>query len=78
MAVIKSFAIEDVEQKNFDHENRNFLDKAIEHTKWNAKSFAVVNTVTDIAPLLVIGYSGYLVVNEQSDGRCNGCLYGLY
>ena len=64
MAVIKSFAIEDVEQKNFDHENRNFLDKAIEHTKWNAKSFAVVNTVTDIAPLLVIGYSGYLVVHD--------------
>lgn len=64
MAVIKSFAIEDVEQKNFDRENRNFLDKAIEHTKWNAKSFAVVNTVTDIAPILVIGYSGYLVVQE--------------
>lgn len=64
MAIIKSFAIEDVEQKKFDHENRNFLDKAIEHTKWNAKSFAAVNTVTDIAPLLVIGYSGYLVVHD--------------
>ena len=39
------------------------MDKAVEHSKWNAKSFAVVNTVTDIAPLLVIGYSGYLVIN---------------
>ena len=27
MPVIKSFAIEDFEQKKFDHENRNFLDK---------------------------------------------------
>ena len=63
MPVIKSFAIEDVEQKKFDRENSNFLDKAVEHSKWNAKSHAVVNTVTDIAPLLVIGYSGYLVIN---------------
>jgi len=65
MPVIKSFAIEDVEQKNFDRENSNFLDKAVEHSKWNAKSHAVVNTVTDIAPLLVIGYSGYLVINDS-------------
>lgn len=63
MPVIKSFAIEDFEKKNFDRENSDFLDKAIEHTRWNAKSFAVVNTVTDIAPLLVIGFSGYLVIN---------------
>lgn len=63
MSVIKSFAIEDKEQKRFDHTNSNFLDKAIEHTKWNAKAFAVVNTITDIAPLLVIGFSGYQVIN---------------
>lgn len=63
MPVIKSFAIEDFEQKKFDHENRNFLTKAIDHTKWNAKAFAVVNTITDIAPLLVIGVSGYQVIN---------------
>ncbi len=55
MPVIKSFAIEDFEQEKFDHVNKNFLDKAIDHSKWNAKSFAVVNTITDIAPLLVIG-----------------------
>lgn len=62
MPVIKSFAIEDFEQKQFDKQNKNFLDKALEHTSWNAKSFAVVNTITDIAPLLVIGYSAYLVI----------------
>ncbi|WP_302053255.1 ABC transporter ATP-binding protein [Bacillus sp. FJAT-29790] len=59
MAVIKSFAIEDYEQTQFDRQNGNFLAKAIDHTKWNAKAFAVVNTITDIAPLIVIGYSGY-------------------
>jgi ATP-binding cassette, subfamily B, putative efflux pump len=62
MPVIKSFAIEDEEQKRFDAQNSNFLTKAIDHTKWNAKAFAVVNTITDIAPLLVIGFSGYQVI----------------
>ncbi len=62
MAVIKSFAIEDYEQTQFDKQNDNFLTKAIDHTKWNAKAFAVVNTITDIAPLLVIGYSAYQVI----------------
>lgn len=62
MAVVKSFAIEDYEQTQFDIQNKNFLAKAIDHTKWNAKAFAVVNTITDISPLLVIGYSGYQVI----------------
>ena len=62
MAVIKSFATEDYEQGNFDRQNSNFLQKAIDHTKWNAKAFAVVNTITDISPLLVIGYAGYQVI----------------
>jgi ATP-binding cassette, subfamily B, putative efflux pump len=63
MPVIKSFAIEDFEQTKFDKQNRNFLTKALEHTSWNAKAFAVVNTITDVAPLLVIGYSAYLVIS---------------
>lgn len=63
MPVIKSFAIEDYEQERFSKQNKNFLDKALQHTGWNAKSFAVVNTITDIAPLLVIGYAGYEVIN---------------
>lgn len=62
MPVIKSFAIEDEEQKRFDTQNSNFLEKALDHTKWNAKAFAVVNTITDVAPLLVIGFSGYQVI----------------
>ena len=62
MPVIKSFAIEEYEQKQFDKQNNNFLIKATDHTRWNAKSFAVVNTITDIAPLIVIGYSAYQVI----------------
>ncbi|PLT31862.1 ABC transporter ATP-binding protein [Peribacillus deserti] len=62
MPVIKSFAIENYEQERFSKQNHNYLTKALNHTKWNAKSFGVVNTITDISPLLVIGYSGYLVI----------------
>lgn len=63
MPVIKSFAIEEFEQTQFDKQNKNFLEKALEHTSWNAKAFSAVNTITDIAPLLVIGYSAYLVIH---------------
>ncbi|PID20776.1 multidrug ABC transporter ATP-binding protein [Sporosarcina sp. P3] len=63
VSIIKSFAIEDKEQERFDEVNNKFLDRAIEHTRWNAKAFAVVNTITDVAPLLVIGYAGYQVIN---------------
>nr|WP_276561670.1 ABC transporter ATP-binding protein [Bacillus sonorensis] len=63
MPVIRSFAIEDHEQKQFDHENGNFLDKAIRHTAWNAKTFAVVNTITDLAPLIIITVAGYHVIH---------------
>lgn len=63
ISIIKSFTLEQHEQKLFDQENGEFLDRSIDHTKWNAKSFAVVNTITDIAPLLIIGYAGYQVIN---------------
>ncbi len=65
MTVIRSFALEDYEQNQFDKRNSNFLTRAIDHTKWNAKTFAVVNTITDIAPLLVIVFAGILVINED-------------
>ncbi|HZW67651.1 MAG TPA: ABC transporter ATP-binding protein [Pseudogracilibacillus sp.] len=63
IAVTRSFALEDYEQEQFDHYNERFLNKAIEHTKWNAYTFAVTNTITDLAPLLVIGYAAYEVIN---------------
>ncbi|MFO3689507.1 ABC transporter ATP-binding protein [Staphylococcus felis] len=63
MLVIKSFAIEDNEARNFDIRNRNFLNKAFKHTRWNAYSFSAINTVTDIGPLIVIGYGAFLAIN---------------
>ncbi|TQS70646.1 ABC transporter ATP-binding protein [Ornithinibacillus gellani] len=63
--VTRSFALEDYEQEQFDKRNGNFLDKAITHTEWNAKTFAVTNTITDLAPLLVIGFAGYQVINAS-------------
>ncbi|KOS71559.1 multidrug ABC transporter ATP-binding protein [Lysinibacillus contaminans] len=64
MSIIKSFTLEKHEQKIFDEANGEFLEKALDQTKWNAKSFAVVNTITDVAPLLVIAYAGYQVIND--------------
>ena len=61
--VTRSFALEDYEQDQFSKRNATFLDKALKHTNWNAKTFAVTNTITDLAPLLVIAYSGYQVIN---------------
>ncbi|MGB3262167.1 ABC transporter ATP-binding protein [Paenisporosarcina sp.] len=63
MSIIKSFALEKHEQQIFDKANGEFLEKAVDHTKWNAKAFAVVNTITDVAPLLVIAYAGYQVIH---------------
>ncbi|MBP2078683.1 ABC transporter ATP-binding protein [Oceanobacillus polygoni] len=60
--VTRSFALEDYEQTQFVERNGNFLDKALDHTKWNAKTFAVTNTITDLAPLLVIAFAGYQVI----------------
>ncbi|WP_285874540.1 ABC transporter ATP-binding protein [Halalkalibacter oceani] len=65
MNVIRSFALEEYEQDQFAKRNGHFLTKAIDHTKWNAKTFAVVNTITDVAPLLVIFVSGYFVITGQ-------------
>lgn len=61
-AVIRSFANEDYEQEEFDKRNHNFLTKALKHTDWNAKTFAVTNTITDLAPLLVIAFAAYQVI----------------
>ncbi len=63
MSVIKSFAIEDNEAVNFDKHNSNFLQRAFTHTRWNAYSFAAINTVTDLGPLIVIGFGAVLAIN---------------
>ncbi|UMT80020.1 SAV1866 family putative multidrug efflux ABC transporter [Staphylococcus roterodami] len=63
ISVVKSFAIEDNEAKTFDKKNTNFLTRALQHTRWNAYSFAAINTVTDIGPIIVIGVGAYLAIS---------------
>ncbi|HDR3195369.1 TPA: SAV1866 family putative multidrug efflux ABC transporter [Staphylococcus aureus] len=63
ISVVKSFAIEDNEAKNFDKKNTNFLTRALKHTRWNAYSFAAINTVIDIGPIIVIGVGAYLAIS---------------
>ncbi|TDQ33742.1 ABC transporter ATP-binding protein [Aureibacillus halotolerans] len=65
ISVIRGFALEDHEEKQFAKRNDNFLARALDHTRWNAKTFAVINTVTDIAPLLVLGFATYRVIEGQ-------------
>ncbi|WP_431800410.1 ABC transporter ATP-binding protein [Halobacillus andaensis] len=61
--VTRSFALEDYEQRQFDTRNSNFLNKALKHTNWNAYTYSITNTITDLAPLLVIAFAGYLVIS---------------
>jgi ATP-binding cassette, subfamily B, putative efflux pump len=62
ISVIRAFHLEKHEQRQFQKRNRHFLDRAFAHAKWNAQTFAAINTITDIAPLLVIGFSAVQVI----------------
>lgn len=62
ISVIRSFALENYDQKQFGGTNKAFLQKGLAQSRWNAWTFAIINTLTDIAPLLVIGYGGYQVI----------------
>jgi ABC-type multidrug transport system fused ATPase/permease subunit len=61
--VIRSFTLEKQETIWFGNKNTRFLNKALSHTRWNALTFSVVNTLTDIAPIMVIGFGAYQVIN---------------
>ena len=68
ISVIRAFHLEDHEQKQFEQRKTAFFkDKALNQTRWVAKTFAAINTITDLAPILVIGVSGYLVVQGTAD-----------
>lgn len=62
MPVIKSFTLEETERVNFDRKNENFLNRAFALTRWNALTNAIINTLTDLAPLLVLFYGGFQVL----------------
>lgn len=63
MQVTRSFALEEYEREKFEEKNTNFLNKALMHTRWTARTFATVNTLTDLGPLIVIAFSAYEVIH---------------
>ncbi|WP_168120214.1 ABC transporter ATP-binding protein [Paenibacillus sp. HB172176] len=65
MAVIKSFTLEEKERVQFGEKNGSFLDRALALTRWNALTNMIVNTLTEIAPLLVLFYGGYQVIQNH-------------
>ncbi|MCZ2992116.1 ABC transporter transmembrane domain-containing protein, partial [Acinetobacter baumannii] len=65
MQVTRSFALEEYEGTQFEKRNNEFLTKALTHTSWTARTFSAVNTLTDLGPLLVIGFAAYEVIQGQ-------------
>lgn len=63
--VIKSFTLEEHQQEKFSGKNRNFLERALALTRWNALTNMIINTLTDIAPLLVLTYGAYEVIQKN-------------
>ncbi|WP_308635976.1 ABC transporter ATP-binding protein [Paenibacillus silvisoli] len=63
--VVKSFTLERYEQQQFGGKNQTFLERAFALTRWNALTQSIINTLTEIAPLLVLACGGYLVVQES-------------
>lgn len=62
--VVKSFTLERYEQQQFGKRNQTFLERAFALTRWNALTQSIINTLTEIAPLLVLACGGYLVVQK--------------
>ena len=61
MSVIKALQLKIMKRKTLI-KNKNFLSRAFQHTSWNAYSFAAINTVTDLGPIIVIGVGSYLAI----------------
>ncbi|GGD76835.1 ABC transporter ATP-binding protein [Paenibacillus nasutitermitis] len=65
ISVVKSFTLETHEQEQFQVRNRHFLERAFALTRWNALTQSITNTLTEIAPLLVLAFGGYLVIERR-------------
>ncbi len=62
ISLVRSFPLENYEQNKFSEQNNNVFQKAMERTKWDAKSKSIVNTITDVSPLLILAFGGYYAV----------------
>lgn len=64
-AVVKSFARERYEKLKFFKEARKLLDYSIQSTKLNSINMFVVGFLTAFAPILVVWFSGYMIINKR-------------
>ncbi|MBB3112907.1 subfamily B ATP-binding cassette protein MsbA [Paenibacillus phyllosphaerae] len=65
VSVVKSFTLERHEAGQFRERNTSFLERAVALTRWNALTQSIINTLTEIAPLLVLAYGGYMVAMDN-------------
>ncbi|XID94808.1 ABC transporter ATP-binding protein [Paenibacillaceae bacterium WGS1546] len=65
ISVVKSFTLEEHERRQFGKKNGKFLERALALTRWNALTNAIINTLTEIAPLLHLLGGGYLVITKS-------------
>ena len=65
ISVVKSFTLESYEEEQFGVRNKKFLERAFALTRWNALTQSIINTLTEIAPLLVLLFGGYLVIEKK-------------
>ena len=65
ISVVKSFTLESYEEEQFGVRNKKFLERAFALTRWNALTQSIINTLTEIAPLLVLLFGGYLVIEKE-------------
>lgn len=76
ISVIRSFHLEEREEEKFRKKNSYFLNRAVTHTKWVARTFAAINTITDLAPIIVIVVSCYQVLQGNMTVGAMTAFYG--
>src|SRR5699024_968746 len=65
MTTVKSLSREDFEVERFSHRNVQYRDYYIETSKLWAKFFPLMELIGNICVVLLLGYGGYLVMNDD-------------
>ncbi|OLS41937.1 ABC transporter ATP-binding protein [Bacillus sp. MRMR6] len=62
---VKSLSREDFEIQKFNHSNSDYKDKYLSTSSIWAKYFPLMELIGNISVVLLLGYGGYLVMNES-------------
>jgi len=65
MTTVKSLSRDDFEVERFSHRNVQYRDYYIETSKLWAKFFPLMELIGNICVVLLLGYGGYLVMNDD-------------